>query len=1044
MRKLKLLFTCLLLVASIGFANAQTKTVSGTVNSLEDGLPVIGASVVAKGHANYGAITDFDGKFSFAVPTSTTTLVVSMVGMKTEEVPAGQNVVVNLETDVSELEDVIVVAYGTTRKSSFTGAASQVGGDKLQKLQVSSLSKSLEGATSGVQISSSSGSPGSNASIIIRGIGSISASQSPLIVLDGVPYEGSLNSIPTQDIESMTILKDAAANSMYGARGSNGVIVITTKKGMTGGTKVTFDGRFGFNTRGVPNYNIISDNGEYYEMMYESVVNNLVEAGEYNLLGARNYVANNLISGYLKYNTYLGVADNDIIDPLTGKLTANAAGAAMKWKDSWQTDPFENGLRQEYNIGVSGGNANTQGYASFSYLSDEGYVPNSGFDRITVRAKVDQAIGKRLKAGVNLSYANTTQKTFGSTGSNYSNLFMFSQNIAPIYPIYLYDLEGKKMFNDDGDVLFDFGTEYQRPYAMEQNPLAVLLENRNRFVADNVSSRGYVNYSILKDLVFTVNLAYDVFNRTDSEFATPNGGDAQRVGGRGYKSSSRNAALNANQLLNWTPTFGDHSFNLLLGHETKKNVYNYLYGHMTNFLNPENTDFANAARYQDLTSYTSEYALEGFFSRLEYNLLDKYYLSASYRRDASSRFHPDVRWGDFYAIGGAWRVNEEAFMDNYKTSVHNLRLKASYGTQGNDNLGYSKVYEDLYTVSRIDNNPGLSKVFRGNPDLTWEKSQNFNVGAELGLYNRYNLSIDYFVKVTKDMLYSRPFPPSGGTPSWMYVNDIDMQNNGVEFEVSADVVKTKDLTWNIALNGTHYKNKLTKLPSDKDPEGYQAGSYWRKVGGSLYDYYTYEYAGVDKETGLPLYNKYGEDEDGNEVITHVNRTSEASLREIGKSSIPNLYGGLSTSLIYKGFDFSANSAFQFGGYVWDSFYQSLMNPGDPGSNMHTDMFNRWTPANTDTDVPRLRYQDQNANGTSDRWLTKASYFSLRNVTLGYTVSSDILRKADIQSARLYVTGDNLWMKTARKGLDPRQSFSGSTGYVYSALSTYSVGLSLSF
>lgn len=1038
--KKKLFMFLALFFVGIGLVMAQTQ-VRGTVVD-ENGDPAIGATIQIKG-TTQGTVTDIDGQFTISAPANGT-LIVSYVGYVTQEIPVSPNVRVVLQTDSELLDEVLVVAYGTTRKSSFTGAASQVSGDKIQKLQVSSLSKSLEGATAGVQISSSSGTPGSNASIIIRGIGSITASQSPLIVLDGVPYEGSLNSIPTQDIESMTILKDAAANSMYGARGSNGVIVITTKRGLTGQTKVTFDGRFGFNSRGVPNYNIISDHGDYYEMMYESIVNNLVESGEYSPMGARGYVSANLINQYLKYNTLKGVENFNIIDPATGKMTPQAASAQHKWNDSWQTDPFENGLRQEYNIGVSGGNDKTQAYASFSYLGDEGYVPNSGFDRVTVRAKVDQSIGKRIKTGINLSYANTEQKTFGSTGSNYSNLFMFSQSIAPIYPIYLYDLDGNQIFDDNGNTLYDFGTRYTRPYAQEQNPLAVLLDNRNRFISDNISSRGYFNYSILDDLVFTLNLAYDVFNRTDSEYATPNGGDALNVGGRGYKTSTRNAALNANQLLNWTPTFGDHSFNLLLGHETKKNRYNYLYGHMTNFVNPYNTDFANAARYEDLTSYTTEYALEGFFSRLEYNLLDRYYLSASLRRDASSRFHPDVRWGSFYAVGGAWRVIEEGFMDQFKDKIHNLRLKASYGTQGNDNLGYSKVFTDLYDISRIDGEPGLTKVFRGNPDLTWEKSQNFNVGVELGFLSRYNLSIDYFTKVTKDMLYSRPFPASDGTPSWMYVNDIDMKNAGVEFEISADVVKNRELTWNVSLNGTHYKNKLTKLPSDKDPEGYQSGSYWRKIGGSLYDYYTYEYAGVDEETGKPLYNKYVKNEDGEEVIELVNKTSEASLRETGKSSIPNLYGGLSSSLDYKGFDFSISTAFQLGGYVWDSFYQNLMNPGDAGQNMHKDMFNRWTPSNSSTDVPRLKYQDQDSNGSADRWLTKASYFSLRNITLGYTVSSDILKKADIQSARVYLTGDNIWMKSARKGLDPRQSFSGGTGYVYSALSTYSVGISLTF
>lgn len=1036
--KKKLTMFLTLFFVGIGILTAQTQ-VRGTIVD-ETGEAVIGASILIKGTAQ-GTVTDIDGNFLLTAPADGT-LVVSYVGYETQEVPVSDNVRVVLQTDTELLDEVLVVAYGVTRRSSFTGSASQVSGEKIQKLQVSSLSKSLEGASSGVQISSSNGTPGSNANIIIRGIGSITASQQPLIVLDGVPYEGSLNSIPTQDIESLTILKDAAANSMYGARGSNGVIVITTKKGVAGQTRVTFDGRYGFNTRGVPTYNIISEPGEYYEMMFESIANRL--AGSTSMLNARLEAANNLITTYLKYNVYKGVADNNVIDPYTGRLSAAAAAAPLKWNDSWQKDPFKNGARQEYNVGISGGNEKTQAYASLSYLGDEGYIENSGFDRITVRAKVDQSVGSRIKTGINLSYANTTQKIFGSTGSNYSNLFMFSQQIAPIFPIYLYDEDGELMYDNTGRVLYDFGTRYTRPYAQEQNPYAVMQDNDNQFISDNLSSRGYLNYSIFDDLVLTFNLAYDVFNQTNNEYNTPNGGDAASVGGRGYKTSTRYAAMNANQLLNWTPSFDKHSFNLLLGHETKNDVYKYLWGHMTNFVNPNNSDFANAAMYQDLTSYTTEYALEGYFSRLEYNYADKYYFSTSLRRDASSRFHPDVRWGTFYSFGGAWRVIEEDFMSDYTDILHNVRLKASYGTQGNDNLGYSKVYNDLYDISRIDGEPGLTKVFRGNPELTWEKSNNFNVGLELGLYNRINFSTDFFVKETKDMLYSRPYSPSDGSPSWMYVNDIDMKNVGVEFELNADVIKNNDFTWNVAFNGTHYKNKLTRLPSDKDPDGYQAGSYWRKVGGSLYDYYTYEYAGVDPENGLPLYNKYTEKEDGTEEVTTVNKTSEASLRETGKSSIPDFYGGVSTTLESRGFDFSVSTAFQLGGYVWDSFYQNLMNPGSPGENMHTDMFNRWTPAYTNTNVPKLTYEDQDSNSSADRWLTKASYFSLRNVTLGYTVPSDMIRKADIQSLRVYLTGDNIWFSSKRKGLDPRQSFTGSTGYIYSALSTYSLGVSLTF
>lgn len=955
-----------------------------------------------------------------------------------------------MKPDSEVLDEVMVVAYGTTKKSSFTGAASTLKGDKIQKMQVSNISKSLEGAIAGVQTASSSGTPGSSASIIIRGLGSISSSQSPLIVVDGVPYEGSLNSISTQDIESLTVLKDAAANSMYGARGSNGVIIITTKGSKAGKAKINFEARYGFNARGVSEYDIITDPGEYYEMMYESYRNSLIS--EYGWAGASSYAAQNLIPGNLRYNVFKGVADNALIDPLTGKL--NPAARDRKWNDNWSKDPFENGTRQEYNVNIAGGTENTQAYASLGYLSDEGYMIGSGFDRISARVKVDQKIGKYVKIGGNIAYANTIQNQFASsTGNNYSNIFMFSQMIAPIYPIYMYDNNGQLMYDEKGNVRYDFGTENNRPYAAEQNPYAVARENINKTMNDNLSSRGYFEATFLKDFKFTANVAFDVFNMRQTNFATPIGGDAANVGGRGYKYSTRRAALNLNQLLNWSRSFGNHNVSALLGHETKNDKYDYMYGHMTNFSDITNPEFSNAAQYQGLTSYNAEYALEGYFMKGEYNYADRYYFTASYRRDGSSKFHKDNRWGSFWAVGASWRVKEEAFLKDVE-AINNLKLKASFGTQGNDNIldagGYTiwKAYSDLYTVDRVDGEAAFTKVLRGNKDLTWEKSNNFNVGFELGLFDRININADFFIKETKDMLYASPLASSEGSPSSIYRNEMDMKNTGVEFEITADILKSNNFKWNVALNATHYKNKLTKLPvskpADEFPDGYQAGSYWRKLGGSLYDWYMYEYVGVDPESGKPMYNKYVTDTEGNETIEIVNTTSNATLRETGKSAIPKLTGGFSTTFEAYGFDLSIQTAFQLGGYVRDSYYSALMNAGESGQNFHKDMFNRWTPAHRDTDIPTLMYNDRNYAIDGDYFLTSSSYFSLRNVTLGYSLPTMILKRYGIERLRVYLTGDNIWMQSKRKGLDPRQSFSGSTGYVYSALSTYSVGLNLTF
>ena len=972
---------------------------------------------------------------------------ISFIGLRTQEVEIKPVLSIALKPDTEVLDEVMVVAYGTAKKSSFTGSAATMRGDKIQKTQVSDVSKALEGAVAGVQIASESGSPGTSASIRIRGIGSISSSQEPLIVVDGVPYEGSLNSISTQDIESLTVLKDAAANSMYGARGSNGVIMITTKGSKSGKARINFEARYGFNTRGVGNYDIVTDAGEYYEMMYESVRNSLASSMGY--AAASQYAANNLISKYLKYNKFAGVADNALIDPATGKL--NPAATSYKWTDDWTEDPFENGSRQEYNINISGGNDKTQAYASLGYLADEGYMAGSGFDRISARVKVDQNIGKHFRIGGNIAYANTVRQSFGSEGSNYSNIFMFSQNIAPIYPIYLYDKDGQLMYDEKGNVRYDFGSEYVRPYSAEQNPLAVAKENLNKYMADNLSTRGYFEANFLNDFKFTLNVAYDVFNNTNTQFTTPIGGDAASVGGRGYNYTSRRGALNINQLLNWTREFGEHNFTVLLGHETKNDKYKYLEGHMTNFADPSNPDFSNASQYQGLTSYTAEYSLEGYFAKLEYDFADKYYLTGSIRRDGSSRFHKDNRWGSFWAIGGSWRAKEEAFLKDVEW-LDNLKFKASFGTQGNDNVGYTHNYSDLYAVERVDGEPAFTKVLRGNKDLTWEKSNNFNVGLELGLWNWLDFNFDFFIKETQDMLYYSPLPPSQGSPSGIYRNEMDMKNTGVEFELNANIFDTEKVKWSVSLNGTHYKNELTKLPVSKPiekyPDGYQSGLYWRKLGGSLYDFYVKEYAGVDPENGKPLYNKYLTDENGNETgeIELVSDIAQASYRQTGKSSIPDFVGGFSTTVEAYGFDLTVQTAFQLGGYVYDSNYAGLMNSGDAGQNFHKDMFNRWTPSNTNTNIPALGYQIQtqsiNQGNYVDFYLTDASYFSLRNITLGYTLPKNLLKKAGIEKLRVYLTGDNVWLQSKRKGLDPRMYFDGSTKLGYSAVSTYSIGLNL--
>ncbi len=1037
MKTIRIMFSLMFLFLTLTM-NAQKISVSGQVFDSVSGEGIPFAGIFIKGTTT-GVSADDNGNFSIEVSKGDI-LLVSSIGYVEQEIAVagvGELLTVKLIPDSQSIDETIVVAYGVQKKSSFVGAAAQVSGDKLQKMQSTNISKSLEGAVAGLQTSSSSGTPGSSASIIIRGLGSVSASQSPLLVVDGVPYEGSLNSIPTHDIESMTVLKDAAANSMYGARGSNGVIIITTRRGTSDKVRVEFDAKLGMNFRGVPTYDIITSPADYYEMTWESLRNEVYYGGTMGLGQANAYASGSLISRYLRYNIYKGVDDGEVVLPGTGRI--NPAAIDRKWQDNWNKDVFKPGMRQEYTLAVSGGSDKTRAYMSVSYLDDKGYVPNSGFRRVSVRGKIDQTIAKFLKAGINIAYSNTNQNQFGSERSGtYSNIFSFGQNIAPIYPIYKYDLEtGERLYGQNGEDLYDWGE--QRAYGQLSNPYGQLLSSIVNTVRDNTSSRGYIDVNIVDGLKLTVNVAYDIFNTKSDNFYTPVGGDASTVNGRGTQSTSRYSALNTNQLLSYNKTFGkegQHDVSILLGHEIKSDTSYGLQGQMTNFVDPTVSDFANAVVYQNLTSERTSYFLQGVFGRGEYNYANRYFLSASYRRDASSRFAPDKRWGGFWSLGLSWNAKQEKFLLPVE-AVNYLKFKASYGTQGNDNIGMTKVYEDLYRIDRVNGEASIVKVFRAAPDVTWEKSNNFNAGVESRFFDRFSVNADFFIKETKDMIYYRALAPSQGNPASQLVNDMDMKNIGVEFEVSADILKLKNFHWDVTLNGTAYKNKITKLPSNEPDEGYASGNYWRRKGGSLYDFYMYEWRGVDRETGEPLFT-------GKEDGTLVHEAANAKMIQTGKSSIPDIYGGVSTSMSFFGVDFSAQFAYQLGGWTLDSNYQSLMSAGSAGTNWHKDIFRRWTPQNVDTDVPRVQNRSQEASQTSTRFLTKASYVSLKNVTLGYTFPKTLTQKVRISNLRVYVSGDNLWYISKRRGLDVRQSFSGSAGFTYSALRTVSAGLSFTF
>lgn len=538
---MKKLFLILLAVTSFTLcAVAQNKIVKGVVLTAGDDEPLIGATVLPVGGGN-GTSTDLSGRFTLNVPQSVQKVKVSYVGMETQTVDITPDMIIWMKSTDNSLDEVMVVAYGTAKKSSFTGAATTVSGANIEKLSISNVSKALEGGIPGVQTAVTSGQPGEAATIRIRGIGSINSSSDPLIVVDGMPYEGNLSSINPVDIESMTVLKDAASTALYGSRAANGVVVITTKKGNAQKTKVTLEARLGWNERGISNYDIMTDPGQYLKT-YWTVQKNMLGDGQ---------AASDALFGKLGYNPY-DCPNNEMVNA-NGQLTS----ARLLWTDNWTDEALRTGMRQEYNMTVSGGSEKSNHFLSLGYLKDEGIVSNSDFSRFSARASGDYSFNKYVNINGMLAYSRGEQNAMNiSSLSNFSNTFAFIQNIAPIYPVYGYR-DGKPVYNEDGTRAFDFGdgTYGARAYGGNQNVVATDDANMNRRIRDNFNGRFGVSVSFLDGFKLAVNGGYEVTNLSRDQFMTPDFGDAQSVNGRGYKTRVRTQTYTINELLTYSRTF---------------------------------------------------------------------------------------------------------------------------------------------------------------------------------------------------------------------------------------------------------------------------------------------------------------------------------------------------------------------------------------------------------------------------------------------------------------------------------------------------------
>ncbi len=1089
MKKIRIFFTAMVLLALSAAAQAQNITVKGTVKN-ESGEAIVGANVLLQGSRTVYTMSDVNGAFTLSVPANGV-LDVNCMGYQDAQIQVNgrTSITIVLADDNQLLEETIVVAYGTATKSSFTGSAAQVEAEVIEKKVATSVTSALAGTTPGVQVTSSSGDPagGGAPTIRIRGIGSMSASNTPLYIVDGVPYDGSISDINPQDVESMSVLKDAAASAIYGHRGANGVVIITTKKGKSGDAQVKLDARWGVNSRLIPQYDVIDNPGQYYETFYTMLYNQYLYSG-HSVAESYAYANKYLLdekNGGLGYLVYT-VPEGENLIGTNFKLNPNAKlgysdGEYYYIPDDWYKEAFHNAFRHEYNVSASGGGNKFNYYANVGYLQNKGIVNNSDYQRYTGRINADYQAKSWLRFSTSLNFSHSDSQTadwstgYGSSG----NLFYITNNIGPIYPLYVRKLDASGnpyIVKEDGRIVYDSNNTNQKRPSIVGNAIRDNEYDRTRSYADVITGKFGLNLTPVKGLSLSANIGFTSDNTRSSSLGSQFA-NSSTTDGSVSVSHGRMFTVNQQYLAEYKFDFANvHNLDFLAGFEKYSYTYQALSGSNDHLFNPYIGELNNAdgtGSRVSAGSYTNRYVTQGFLARVQYEFDGRVFASASYRRDASSRFAEGHQWGNFGSVGAAWLMSKESWFT--AKWVDMLKLKVSYGIQGNDNLGSYYPYSDQYSHSwNEDTGYAVELSYVGNEKLTWETSRSFNVGVDFELFKGYlNGTVEYFSRKTTDLLYSKSVPLSAGNPTGRIpVNVGSILNNGVELSLDGAIIRNRNVNWTWNFNMSHYKNTILSLDASVSEDGIRGSNSIYKVGGSLYEAYMYRYAGVNKETGQAQY--YGEflkeDGDYGKAGTFVQRPtqkmidgnmtetkvvtsfSQASQYDIG-TVLPAVFGGFGTSLSAYGVDFSVQLSFQLGGKYYDGTYQSLMHTqASAGNAWHKDILNAWTPTNTNTNIPRNDGDIQVAQSALDRFLVSASYLSVNNVTLGYTFPAKWTKKIHIQGLRIYVAGDNLAVATARKGIDPRFSMglgsmtSGTglnSGY-YSAMRNITGGITLTF
>ncbi len=1026
----------------VGITMAQT-TVTGKVID-EEGEALIGVSILVKGTST-GTVTDIEGSYSLNVPADSDVLVFSYTGFSTQNVQLNNRTVVDVTLEIAAelLQEVIVTAYGISTKEAFSGSADVIGAKDLELRNVTSAIAAIEGKATGVQFTSPSGQPGSSPGIVIRGVGTLNGDTDPLFIVDGMQYEGALTTINQEDIESITILKDASSTSLYGSRAANGVVLITTKTGTKGETRVSASVQHGFVSRAVPLYAEVTP-GQYYESMWEGLKNSSAGGGDPAFASANIY--NSL--GYNPFN----VANDQIVNA-DGSLNPNARVVyqSLDWYDVME----QSNTRTNYNVNVSSGGENHSIFFSTSFLEEGGYVRTSEYDRLTTRLNANFNANNWLTLGGSANVTTSNSRGPSSAGGgSIVNPFGFAKNIGSNYPVYVNDQSGNLVLDRANNPIFDGGEGFSefnigsRPINQGRHALQELLLNDERDRDNTYGLRFFADFSLMEGLSVRLNYGRDINEGLEKEYENNIIGDAQPTG-RYSETRFRRQVENFNQLLTYNKTFANaHNLEITLGHETFDRTFTSNNGLAIDQTAEGIFEFDNFATPVRVGGSTTTKRIEGYFARANYNFNSKYYLSVSARRDGSSVFSTDARWGNFYSVGASWRLDQEAFIQDIPW-INRLKLRASYGEVGNDDLGDFFLSQPRYSLTSNAGNPAIVWSEIGNANLQWETIESFDVAIEFSLFNNFlDGSLEYYRRNSSDLLYDLPIALSNGLNSFP-TNVGDMYNSGIELGLTANLITKRDFRWNVTVQASTFKNEITSLP---DP--FINGSKRWDVGRSRFDFYLLHTAGVDASNGDQLFYMYEIDDDGNSVPVLEGDGSHATTNDweeterayTGASSIPDLLGSVSNSLSYKGFSFNFLLTFGIGGDILDNGYSAMMHSGTFGRSLHPDALNAWRQAGDITDVPRLENGNTNLVRTqSTRFLTDASFWALRNVNLGYTFDDNIASKLDVENLRISVTGENLYLKSKRDGLDPQYNLAGTpAGNDFNPARIISVSLNANF